>query len=157
MQVAENLSLIYLFHVYGLHVTNTAWLCNVFFTVASYFQWYIAISHLECNPSHLKLLHKRPTIQFLRKVTPRLGMQIPITVRNRIRVNLPIFHTSIHRPVLRSRNINHPIDDRMRNMHSLGTELSCQTLGRSSQCELAACKGGHVGGAAQGGGRAGDY
>ena len=59
-------------------------------------------------------------------------------------------------PPLRPRNINHAINDRMRDMHALRTHLPGQTLRHGAEGELHGGEGGEVGGTFDGGGGAGE-
>lgn len=60
----------------------------------------------------------------------------------RLRIQLRIL--MLERPRLRARDINHPIDDHMRDVHALGPELAGQRLRQRAQGELARRERGEV-------------
>jgi hypothetical protein len=121
----------------------------------------------DASISRLPLLNIRPQIQLIRKRRPRLRMQKPIRIGNlhyistpssslggtgeggktySIRANLRIL--MLKDISLRTRNINYAINNDMRDMHSLGTEFSCQRLREGPKTELCACEGAEEGRAA---------
>ena len=78
---------------------------------------------------------------------------MPIRVRNRVRINHGLLGQP---PRLGLRNVNHPVDDRMGNMHALGAEFPSEGLRLGAQGELHGREGGEEGGAFDGGGGAGE-
>lgn len=78
---------------------------------------------------------------------------MPIRIRNRFRINLGLLGQSVR---LRPRYVYHAVDDRMRNVHALGTEFPSERLRHSAQGELHGREGGEEGGAFDGGGGAGE-
>lgn len=131
--------------------------CKVFFYLDTHGLW-VGLGFMKCivlaynivvPVQRLKLLDVRSNIQLLSKVTPRLGMQIPIRISDGFRADLPILHSPVDSPLLGSRDINDPIEDGMRDMHSPRAELSRQTLRRSPLGELAARERGEGCAAAQ--------
>lgn len=99
------------------------------------------------------LLHTRPNINLPRKTRLRLRVQMPIRIRNRLGINHRLLGQTIR---LRPRNVNHPVNDRMRDVHALGTELPSEGLRLGAEGEFHGGEGGEEGGAFDGGGCAGE-
>lgn len=76
-----------------------------------------------------------PDIKLMRERRAWLSMHMPVRVSDGLWTDLRI--RSIELPLLRPRNIDHPINNSMNNMHSLGSKLSRQGLGQSPHRELA--------------------
>lgn len=80
-------------------------------------------------------------------------MQMPIRVRNRLGVNLRLLGQSVR---LRPGDVDHAVDDRVRDVHALGAEFAGEGLRQGAQGELHGGEGGEEGGAFDGGGGAGE-
>ena len=69
---------------------------------------------------------------------------MPVRVGDGISTDLSIRPSILH-PVLSSRNINHPINDRMCNVHPLWSKLLAQAVRERSKRKLAGREGRHHG------------
>ncbi len=78
---------------------------------------------------------------------------MPIRIRNRGGIN----HGLLGEPVaLRPGDVNHAVDDGVRDVHALRAELAGEGLREGAQGELHGGEGGEEGGAFDGGGGAGE-
>lgn len=80
-------------------------------------------------------------------------MQMPIRIRNRLRVNLRLLGQAIR---LGARDVDDAVDDRVSDMYALGAELPREGLGHGAEGEFHGGEGGEEGGAFDGGGGAGE-
>lgn len=73
---------------------------------------------------------------------------MPIRIRDGLGVNLRLLGQPVR---LRPRNVNDPVDDRVRDVHALGTEFPSERLREGAQGELHGREGGEERGAFDGG------
>ena len=78
---------------------------------------------------------------------------MPIRIRNRLWINLRLLRQPVR---LVPGYVNHAVDDRMRDMHALGTEFPSEGLRHGAEGEFHGGEGGEEGGAFDGGGGAGE-
>lgn len=74
----------------------------------------------------------------------------------RIGTNFPILNPTVDLPLLRPRNVDHAVDDHVRDVDTLGTELAGQRLRQGTLCEFAGGEEAEARRAAHRSGRASD-
>lgn len=89
---------------------------------------------------YLPLLTIRSNVEFMRETCPWLRMQVPITISNRVRIDLRV--RGIKLPFLRPWDIDHAINDSVNDMYTLWSELPSQRLREGAHSELAGREGG---------------
>lgn len=80
-------------------------------------------------------------------------MQMPVRIRNRLGVDLRLLGQPVR---LRARDVNHAVDDGVRDVHAFRAEFPSERLRHGAQGELHGREGGEEGGAFDGGGGAGE-
>lgn len=86
---------------------------------------------------HLELLDERPRVQLLREVAPGLRVQIPVALRDGVRVDLAAGPAAVDVERLGARDVYHAVDDDVRHVHALRGELPGQRLAQGAHRELA--------------------
>jgi hypothetical protein len=80
-------------------------------------------------PRHnLPLLKRRPNINLISKAALTLRMQIPISLRNIVRIDLSL-SSDVDSVVISAWNIDRPVNNSVGNMDALGSELLRERCG----------------------------
>ena len=113
-----------------------------FFVWRSIASWFDFVQRLYLS-NRLPLLKRRPNINIISKATLTLRMQIPVSLRNIIWVDLGL-RCNVNSIVVPAWNINRPIDNCVCDMDALRSELLCQRSCQGLLCMARRSEGRHT-------------